>query len=92
MLLSNMELPAIWQDWVMAIGQLVFLLALLPSIVGKDKPNVWTSFITASVSTIYIFTLWSLSLFWGAIMSALLSVTWLILAVQKIKQIHKEKN
>jgi hypothetical protein len=36
-----------WQDWVFAVGEVVFLVGLIPTVIAADKPSVWTSFPTA---------------------------------------------
>lgn len=78
-----MELPSTWQDWIIAIGQLLFFIALLPSVFSNDKPNRWSSLMTGSVLLVFTFTFWSLDLFFGAFSSALVSITWFILFFQK---------
>ena len=73
----------IWQDVVLAGGQWVFIIALLPSVFGKDKPALLTSIITAAVLALFAFTLSTLSL-WVAAFSTLFTATaWTVLAVQK---------
>ncbi len=39
-----------WQETVLALGQIIFIIALLPSVFSKDKPEIWTSVITGSVA------------------------------------------
>lgn len=80
-----MEVPTLWQDWIFAIGQIFFLLALLPSVFGKDKPSKYSSAPTALVLYLFSYTFYSLDLIWGAIMSFLVAVVWTVLFFQKLK-------
>lgn len=79
-----MILPETWQDWVLMIGNLIFFLALLPSIFSKDKPNVWTSGPTSAVLSAITVTYWSLGLKFGSVMLGLSALAWCVLFFQKI--------
>lgn len=72
-----------WQDIVISVGQLIFVLALIPSIVGKDKPAVSTSLINGLILTVFTFTFASLELWFSTISSAMISMAWFFLAIQK---------
>lgn len=74
-----------WQDVIIAAGQWIFLIALLPSIFGKDKPALATSILTGIVLAILAFTYATLSLWISTISAVLVSGAWLTLAVQKYK-------
>lgn len=52
----------LWQDWVFAIGSLIFAAALIPSVRGQDKPALSTSLTTGSVLIIFALTYLTLSL------------------------------
>lgn len=78
-----------WQDIVLAIGSLVFALALLPSVLGKDKPALWTSALTCLVLAVFTATYASLSLWYATFTVVLTAILWGILAVQTfIKDRH----
>jgi len=77
-----MELPLIWQDWVITIGQLLFFVALLPSVFSEDKPNRWSSLMTAIILATFAYTFWTLGLFWGAFTSTLVTLAWFVLFFQ----------
>jgi len=82
-----------WQDIIIAAGQWVFLLALLPSILGKDKPALTTSIATSVVLAVLAFTYATLSLWISTISATLVSSAWLTLAVQKQRiNMHKKKS
>lgn len=72
-----------WQDFVFTGGQFIFVLALLPTIFGKDKPAFVTSLITSLILGGFGATYLSLNLWGSALMSFTTSTCWAILAVQK---------
>ncbi len=74
-----------WQEYVFFIGQMVFNISLIPSILSKDKPALTTSLITATVIFIYVFIYGSLSLWLTGISVGSTGVLWAILAYQKYK-------
>ncbi len=72
-----------WQDVVLTIGQIIFIIALFPSIVGKDKPALQTSILTSAVAFSVAIVYITLSVQFAAISAGLNGIFWLILAVQK---------
>lgn len=74
-----------WQEIVLAVGQVVFIVALLPSIFSKDKPQIWTSILTGTVALSISITYATLSLKAAAISTFLNFVAWSILAIQKLR-------
>lgn len=81
-----LELPHTWQDWTIAIGQLLFFFALLPSIFGAHKPSWITSGTTGLILTVFAYTFWTLDLVYGALTAALVALGWYILCIQKIRE------
>ena len=75
-----------WQDLVLATSYIVFNIALIPSIIGKDKPNLKTSIITATFQIPCFIVYLSLSLWFSAALAALNFSLWAILALQKKAQ------
>ena len=75
-----------WQDIVLSAGSLVFAVALMPSVLSKNKPAALTSALYGSVLLIFVFTYASLSLWYAAITTLLTAILWLILAIQKTLQ------
>lgn len=73
----------IWQDVVLSVGQWIFILALLPSVLGQDKPAFITSLITGSVLGVFAITFSTLALWFSAISTASVSFVWFFLAIQK---------
>jgi hypothetical protein len=75
-----------WQDIVISVGSLVFAVALIPSVVGQDKPALSTSLTTGIVLTVFTVTYASLDLWYATITTAGAAILWSILAIQKIRQ------
>ncbi len=72
-----------WQDVVLLVGNAIFFIALIPSIVSEHKPSKWTSLITALVLTTFTFTYFSLNLTYSTFTVALATLAWWILYFQK---------
>lgn len=80
-----------WQETVLALGQVIFILALLPSVFSKDKPEIWTSIITGLVALSISITYATMSLQVAAISAFFNFTFWSILAIQKLHQMNAEK-
>jgi hypothetical protein len=80
-----------WQQTVLALGQVVFIVALLPSVFSSDKPEIWTSIITGLVALSIAVTYTTMSLPIAAISAFLNFVFWSILAIQKYRQIKQSQ-
>jgi uncharacterized protein with PQ loop repeat len=74
-----------WQDLVMTIGTIIFIIALLPSVLSKDKPAISTSVLTGSVLGVFVVVYYSLNLYTAAFTNTISSAMWFVLAFQKIK-------
>jgi hypothetical protein len=77
----------IWQDIVLAIGSWIFIVALVPALIGKDKPPVSSSALTGAVLAVYVMVYLTLHLWISVASTTILSIAWLTLAVQK----HRSK-
>ena len=73
------------QDFLITVGTLLFLVALIPTIIGKDKPALSTSFLTASVLLVFSGTFASLHLWFSAVTDIANAGGWLILGIQKYR-------
>lgn len=78
-----------WQDLVLAICVLAFNIALVPSVIGKDKPRISTSLMTFVFLLPQAYVFLTLSLWYSFIMSATNAILWFILAIQKVRQNSK---
>ncbi|MGH7237050.1 MAG: hypothetical protein ACREGF_00760, partial [Candidatus Saccharimonadales bacterium] len=85
------KIEVTWQSIVLALGQVVFIIALLPSMLTKDKPEIWTSVLTGLVALSISITYLTLHIRLASIMAFLNFVAWAILAVQKLRQ-SKHRN
>ena len=79
----------LWQDYVFTIGGIIFVIALIPSITGKDKPALASSILTGVVLLAFSATYISLSLWYSALTVSLTAVCWFTLAFQKYRQNKK---
>jgi hypothetical protein len=71
-----------WQDTVIAICQLAFLPAMLPTILGKNKPALSTSLLNMLIVGTIVFALGTLHL-WFSVATGLINASaWAILAIQ----------
>jgi len=71
-----------WQDLIFSIGSIIFIIALIPTIIYGLKPPKLTSLPTALVLTLYSFTLYSLDLYWSAGLNLLTAILWYIIFIQ----------
>jgi hypothetical protein len=74
------------QDIILTGGFLIFIVALIPSVISKDKPALLTSLPTGIVTVVFVGVYVSLNLWYSAVTTALLAVMWLVLAAQKMRQ------
>lgn len=72
-----------WQDLIFTVGQLFFVIALIPTVRGKDKPAFSTSLITSLILLGFALTYLTMALWGSALFAFLNAVAWGILAVQK---------
>lgn len=75
-----------WQDILLMVGGFIFSLALIPSILSKDKPAISTSLMTGVILLVYAFTYFTLNLWLATIAVTLTGVLWLVLAAQKVRE------
>ena len=80
-----------WHDVVLSVSVLAFNIALLPSLLGKQKPRVATSLLTALFIVPEIIVFFSLSLWYSFAMALLNAIFWSILAIQRYRQIKTNK-
>ncbi len=71
-----------WQDWVIAICQWGFALALLPTVFGTEKPEVSTALVTAVLAGVVAATFATIPLIWAAVATGSTSVIWFIITAQ----------
>jgi hypothetical protein len=82
MLVDILDWLVINADYLFGIGSLFFVVALIPSIISKNKPHPGTSLITAAIlymfATIYV----GMYLEFAAIVTYVTAICWSILFIQ----------
>lgn len=73
-----------WQDYVLTLGSIVFVIALIPSVRNKTaKPAISTSLTTSVVLFVFVLVYLTLALWSTAFTTSLSAITWLVLAIQR---------
>lgn len=73
-----------WQDWIIAACQWIFVIALIPAIRHKtDKPPLFSSLLTALLLTVMSATFFTLGLWNGTFSALAVAIAWYILAWQR---------
>jgi hypothetical protein len=73
-----------WQDTVIALCQLAFVPATLPTIMGPEKPALTTSIANSLIVATIAVTQATLGLWLSVATAAAIFVVWATLAVQKL--------
>lgn len=74
-----------WQDVVLTIGSLIFMVALVPSVRSADKPAPLTSFSTAAVLYVFAGVDVTLGLLFTALTTTGTAALWTTLLVQRVR-------
>lgn len=75
--------PMVWQDIVISVCSWAATAALVPSIIGTDKPALWSCIMTTTIVTTFGICYMTLGLLTAAASSWLLALAWLVLTVQQ---------
>ena len=81
-----------WQDWVIAVCQWGFALALFPTVFGEEKPEVLTAVVTAVLACAVAITFATIPLFWAAIATGSTSILWSVITVQSWRKRHRSRS
>lgn len=73
-----------WQDIVIGVVQFCYIIALVPTIRGKNKPELVTSAMNVVLVMIVTFCLLTLRLWLSALSAFGVGLTWGVLAVQRL--------
>jgi len=76
----------IWQDLVLTAGSWIFIIAMIPTLRGREKPEISTSVVTGCILVVYAFVYATLNLWISVVSTSALALTWFALAVQKWKK------
>jgi hypothetical protein len=71
-----------WQDKVFSVGEIVFLIGLIPSLLSDHKPAALTSFMTAAMLYSFLLVYASYKLWVTFVLGALTATIWLALGIQ----------
>ena len=74
------------QDMIISTVQIVFAVALIPTVFGKSLPHFWTSAITATGLCVLAGCFISLDLWFSAITASASALLWWIITVRKAIQ------
>jgi len=75
-----------WQDYVLAIGQIIFFFALIPALRYAHKPPLSTSIINGVVLFIFATIYITLALWFAAITALMTGSMWFALAIQAFRK------
>lgn len=73
-----------WQDFVIALGQLMLGVALLPAVFGKQKPPISTCLLTGFWLSVFAVCFASLSLIGSAVNVTIAAALWFTMGVQQM--------
>ena len=80
-----------WQDWVIAAAQWVFVAALIPTLIHKEhKPAFSTCVVTAVAMTVLVYTYSTLGLWQAVIGGSAGTLSWYVLLYQRWRLNKKE--
>jgi hypothetical protein len=71
-----------WQDAVIAVGQVIFVIALIPALLGQEKPPRSTCWVTGVTLASNAVALLSLGLVWSGVSMGITAACWLVLGGQ----------
>ncbi len=74
-----------WQDIVISICQICFIIAMIPSFRSLHKPHVATSVMNFVLVCIITTCLFTLKLWFSGATALLVAIGWGVLAIQKIR-------
>lgn len=75
-----------WQDYAIMVVQVVFALALIPTLLDKNqKPAPWTSIFNTLSMAVLIAAYYSLKLWWSAGIATLVALEWSALGYQRCR-------
>lgn len=75
-------LPQKWQDLVFFVGEVVFLVGLVPSIINDNPPDPWTSFPTAFMLFTFMLVHASFKLWFTFSLTWITAMLWVVLGIQ----------
>lgn len=80
----------VWQDLVFALGSIVFIIALVPTIFSGKKPSIWTSVPTCLVLYAFALTYLEMGFEFAAATTFVSATLWDIIAIQTLYLLEVE--
>lgn len=74
-----------WQDVVLTLGSVIFLVALIPTIVGSAKPAPLTSLSTGTVLVVFAITYATLDLRFASVVTGATGLAWFFILWQSLR-------
>lgn len=81
----------LWQDIIIAVCQIFFVIALFPSLATNSKPALLTSVMNMTLMGIISGTQFTLHLWFSSITAVVIGIGHMTLAIQKAKMNKAEK-
>ncbi len=78
-----------WQDLIFSVGSWIFIVSLIPTIRGKQKPELSTSVVTTIVLVFFAISYLTLGLLLSALATLGTATCWGILVYQRFMQSKK---
>lgn len=79
-----------WQDKLIAVCQMGAVIALIPIIVGKDKPGILPSTMNVVFPGVISATLATIHYWYAMTTAALIALGWLIITIQKVLERNRK--
>lgn len=76
----------IWQDYVMGVINIVFIISLIPTLMHDEKPHWATALMTAVALYVMAGTLLTLNLWFTPFTTAVTGTEWFVLFVQSLRR------
>ncbi len=73
-----------WQDYALAVVQIIFCVTLIPMLFAKEKPPLSSSIMTGTALLFGAFLFGTLGLWLASLSQAVVGLQWLTLAAQKL--------
>ena len=77
-----------WEDWLLALTQVGFALALLPTLLGPEKPAMITCLSTSVILQLCAWVYRRRELWWSAACCATVALEWILMYLQQVNWTH----
>ncbi len=71
-----------WQDTIIVVLQTIFIIAMIPTILGPEKPDFYTALLTAGAVSVFVY-IYATLYFWRTVFfTSILAIEWWVLTIQ----------